>query len=417
MKKIILSGMIGNGLEWYDYAVYSYFVTTFSKLFFPAGNDSAHLLAVFGIYAVGFVARPFGAILFGMMGDRLGRRAALVASIFLMAIPTGCIGLLPTYEQVGIAAPLLLTLMRLLQGLSLGGEFSGSMTYLIEHSPSEKRGTVGSTVVSSLIVGFIFGSLLALGIKAATTEAQFDSWGWRIPFLLGVPIALIGFYIRHHCEESPTYVAAKREGMLSRSPLRDTVIFERWRILQAISIYISVTMPFYLITTYFLSFTERSLGRTKEEAFAVNLSNMLILLVISTVSAWLSDRIGRKRVMMLTAVAYLLLSYPLMQLMQRPEFSSIMVAQALMAVMIGFYIGPVPAVLVEMFPTRIRSTAMALAYNISAAMFGGTSPMVNEWLIKTTGTNLAIAWYLMACAVVSLVALGLYRDRYRDALR
>jgi MHS family proline/betaine transporter-like MFS transporter len=417
MKKIILSGMIGNGLEWYDYAVYSYFVTTFSKLFFPAGNDSAHLLAVFGIYAVGFVARPFGAILFGMMGDRLGRRAALVASIFLMAIPTGCIGLLPTYEQVGIAAPLLLTLMRLLQGLSLGGEFSGSMTYLIEHSPSEKRGTVGSTVVSSLIVGFIFGSLLALGIKAATTEAQFDSWGWRIPFLLGVPIALIGFYIRHHCEESPTYVTAKREGTLSQSPLRDTVIFERWRILQAICIYISVTMPFYLITTYFLSFTERSLGRTKEEAFAVNLSNMLILLVISTVSAWLSDRLGRKRVMISTAVAYLLLSYPLMQLMQRPEFSSILVAQALMAVMIGFYIGPVPAVLVEMFPTRIRSTAMALAYNISAAMFGGTSPMVNEWLIKTTGTNLAIAWYLMLCAVVSLVALALYRDRYREPLR
>ena len=417
MKKIILSGMIGNGLEWYDYAVYSYFVTTFSKLFFPAGNDSAHLLAVFGIYAVGFVARPFGAILFGRMGDRLGRRAALVASIFLMAIPTGCIGLLPTYEQVGIAAPLLLTLMRLLQGLSLGGEFSGSMTYLIEHSPSEKRGAVGSTVVSSLIVGFIFGSLLALGIKAATTETQFDSWGWRIPFLLGVPIALIGFYIRHHCEESPTYVAAKREGTLSKTPLRDTMVFERWRILQAICIYISVTMPFYLITTYFLSFTERSLGRSKEEALAINLSNMLILLVISTVSAWLSDRFGRKRVMMLTAVAYLLLSYPLMQLMQRPEFSSILLAQALMAVMIGFYIGPVPAVLVEMFPTRIRSTAMALAYNISAAMFGGTSPMVNEWLIRVTGTNLAIAGYLMVCAAVSFVALGLYRDGYREALR
>jgi MFS transporter, MHS family, proline/betaine transporter len=416
MKKIILSGMIGNGLEWYDYAVYSFFVTTFSRLFFPAGNESAHILATFGIYAVGFVARPFGAVLFGRMGDRLGRRAALVASIFLMAIPTGCIGLLPTYAQVGIVAPLLLTLMRLLQGLSLGGEFSGSMTYLIEHSPAGKRGLIGSTVVSSLIIGFIFGLLMALGIKWATTDVQFETWGWRIPFLLGVPIALIGFYIRHHCDESPTYIAAKRDGTLSKSPLHDTMVFERWRILQAVCIYISVTMPFYLITTYFATFTEHTLGRAKEEALSINLINMLILLVLSTYSAWLSDRFGRRRVMATTAVAYLLLSYPLMVLMQRPDFYSILVAQALMATMISFYIGPVPALLVEMFPTRIRSTAMALAYNISAALFGGTSPMVNEWLIKTTGTNLAISWYLMLCAGISIVALFFYRDGYREPL-
>jgi MHS family proline/betaine transporter-like MFS transporter len=417
MKKIILSGMIGNGLEWYDYAVYAYFVTTFSKLFFPAGNESAHILLTFGIYAVGFVARPFGAILFGLMGDRAGRRAALVTSIFLMAIPTGCIGLLPTYEQAGIAAPLLLTLMRLLQGLSLGGEFSGSMTYLVEHSPSGKRGTIGSTVVSSLIVGFIFGLLIALAIKSATSNAQFETWGWRIPFLLGVPIALIGFYIRHHCDESPTYVTAKRAGLLSTAPLRETLTFELGRVFQAIGIYISVTMPFYLVTTYFATFTEHSLKRTKEEALTINLLNMVVLLVLSTFSAWLSDRFGRRRVMIVTAVAYLLLSYPLMMLMQRPDYWSILEAQAMMAAMIAFYIGPVPALLVEMFPTRIRSTAMALAYNISAALFGGTSPMVNEWLIKTTGTNLAIAWYLMVSAAVSIVALVYYRDGYRDALR
>jgi MFS transporter, MHS family, proline/betaine transporter len=417
MKKVILSGMIGNGLEWYDYALYAYMVTIISKLFFPAGNESAHLLATLGIFAVGFVARPFGAILFGRMGDRLGRRAALVASIFLMAIPTGCIGLLPTYAQIGIAAPALLTLMRVLQGLSLGGEFSGSMTYLVEHSPGSKRGAIGSTLVASLIIGFLLGSLLASVIKAATTEAQFESWGWRIPFLLGVPIALIGYYIRHHCDESPTYAAAKRAGTLSKSPLRDTLTHELPRILQAIGIYISVTMPFYLLATYFVTFTEHSLGRSKQEALRLNTIVMLILLVLAPFSAWLSDRFGRRRVMGVTAGAYLLFSYPLMKLMQQPEFSSILVAQSLIAVIVGFYIGPVPALLVEMFPTRIRATAMALAYNISAALFGGTSPMVNEWLINVTGTNMAIAWYLMLCATISLVALAFYRDGYRDALR
>jgi MHS family proline/betaine transporter-like MFS transporter len=268
-----------------------------------------------------------------------------------------------------------------------------------------------------LIVGFIFGLLIALAIKSATSNAQFETWGWRIPFLLGVPIALIGFYIRHHCDESPTYVTAKRAGLLSTAPLRETLTFELGRVFQAIGIYISVTMPFYLVTTYFATFTEHSLKRTKEEALTINLLNMVVLLVLSTFSAWLSDRFGRRRVMIVTAVAYLLLSYPLMMLMQRPDYWSILEAQAMLAAMIAFYIGPVPALLVEMFPTRIRSTAMALAYNISAALFGGTSPMVNEWLIKTTGTNLAIAWYLMVSAAVSIVALVYYRDGYRDALR
>src|SRR5271156_162895 len=192
MRKIIIAAMLGNGLEWYDYALYAYTTLIFSKLFFPAGNDTAHLLATFGIFAVGFVARPFGGILFGHIGDRFGRRAALVLSIFMMAIPTGCIGLLPTYAQIGIMAPALLTLIRVLQGLSLGGAFSGSMTFLVEHAPARRRGLVGSTSIVSLVTGFLLGSVIAALVKAPLSDAQYESWGWRIPFLLGIIIGFTG---------------------------------------------------------------------------------------------------------------------------------------------------------------------------------------------------------------------------------
>lgn len=416
MRKVVIAGMLGNALEWYDYALYAFTTLIISKLFFPAGNETAHLLATLGIFAVGFVARPFGGIFFGVIGDKFGRRKALVLSIFLMAIPTGCIGLLPTYEQIGIAAPLLLTFIRVLQGLSLGGAFSGSMTFLVEHAPQGRRGIIGSASVASLVIGFLLGSLVCMGVKAPLTPEQYESWGWRIPFILGIAISLIGFYIREHCEESPTYEAAKADGTLSKTPVRDVLRTERWHMLQAIGIYMSVTMPFYLVATYFITFTEHSLGRTHGEALMLNFMNMSILLVLSLFSGWLSDRWGRRKVLMLTALGYLAVAYPAFTLLQQGDWGSIVLGQAVMAVVVGFYIGPVPALLVEIFPTRVRYSGMSLSYNIAAATFGGTAPMVCQWLINTTGNVYAIAYYVMLCAVVSLCALRFYRDRHLQPL-
>jgi MHS family proline/betaine transporter-like MFS transporter len=416
MRKVIIAGMLGNGLEWYDFALYAYMTTTISKLFFPAGDDAVHLLATLGIFAVGFVARPFGAVLFGWIGDRYGRRVALVTSIFMMAVPTGCIGLLPTYAQIGLAAPVLLTLIRVLQGLSLGGCFSGSITFLVEHAPQNRRGLIGSTSIVSLVIGFLLGSVIASLVKAPLSDAQFESWGWRIPFIIGIAIGFIGFYIRHHCEESPTYEKARREGTLSATPVKDTLTYELKHMAQAVAIYLTVTMPFYLLSAYFITFTERTLGRSKEEALLLNTMNMLILLVVSPLSAWLSDRFGRRLVLSLAAWAFLLASYPIFSLLLRPELASIVAAQALFAVIVGFYIGPVPALLVEIFPTRLRYTGMALSYNISAALFGGTSPMACQWLLNVTGSSYAIAGYVMAGAIVSLVALYYYRDRHLEML-
>ena len=409
--------MIGNGLEWYDYALYAYMTLIISKLFFPAGNEAVHLLATLGIFAVGFIARPFGGILFGMIGDRFGRRVALVAAIFMMAIPTGCIGLLPTYEQIGIWAPILLTVIRVLQGLSLGGEFSGSITFLVEHSPGKRRGLVGSAAVSSLILGFLLGSVVSLTVKAFLTDAQFESWGWRIPFLLGIVIGFIGFYIRRHCEESPTYLATKAQGALSAAPVREVLKHEMPHVLQCIGIYVTVTMPFYLVTTYFMTFTQNTLGRSFDEALMLNTIVMLILLVTATFSAWASDKVGRRKVLSASACASLVFVYPIFTLLQQPDFNSILLAHVAFALINGMYIGPVPAILVEIFPTRVRYTGMALSYNIAAAAFGGTAPMVCEWLLQTTGNNYSIAYYVMICAAVSLAALFFYRDRYLEPLK
>ena len=415
MKKVIIAGMIGNGLEWYDYALYAYMTLIFSKLFFPEGKEAVHLLATLGIFAIGFVARPFGGLFFGWMGDKFGRKTSLVVSIFMMAIPTGCIGLLPTYARIGLAAPLLLIVLRLLQGLSLGGAFSGSITFLVEHAPYDKRGLIGSTTISSLCVGFLLGSIISILVKMPLSEIQYESWGWRIPFLLSIPIGFVGLYIRKHCEESPVYATAKQGGLLSKSPLRDVVKQESRHVAQAIGIYMTVTMPFYLIA-YFITFTEHSLGRTKGEAMTLNMINMLIMFVVSPFSAALSDRIGRRKVLGACALLLLASVAPIFVLLQQPGILCIGLAEAAFTLIVSLYFGPVPALLVEIFPTRVRSTGMALSYNISAAVFGGTTPVVCEWMMHATGNPYTIAWYAIACCLISLTSLYFFKDRHKEEL-
>jgi MFS transporter, MHS family, proline/betaine transporter len=406
MRKVLIAGMLANGLEWYDYALYAFMTLTISKLFFPAGNEEVHLLATFGIFAVGFVARPFGAIFFGMLGDRLGRRVALAASILMMAIPTACIGLLPTYASIGLWAPVLLTVIRVLQGLSLGGAFSCSMAYLVEHSPPNRRGLMGSASIASLAIGFMLGALVVFGIKSGMDLATFEDYGWRIPFLLGILVGFVGFFIRHHCEESPEYMHAKANNTLSTTPLRDLWHSHRGVMVQAIVVYITVTLPFYTLSSYLVAFSERSLGLSKEHSLICSSVGMLVLMLFAPVSGWLSDRIGRVKVLQMGAFGFVLLAYPIFSLLMQSDFASVLAAQIVFAALVGFYTGVVPAWLVEVFPTSVRSTGMALAYNAAAVIFGGTAPMVGEWLLKTTGDVRSIALYIMCAAFSTLVALG-----------
>lgn len=417
MKKVVVSGMLGNGLEWYDYALYGQMALLLSRLFFPAGDPTVQLLATYGVFAAGFVVRPLGAVLFGWIGDRYGRKRAMVIAVLMMAIPTGCIGLLPTYAEIGILAPILLTLIRLLQGLSLGGEFSGSITYIVEHAPQDRRGLAGSASLVSLVLGFLLGSLTATAFASLMPVEDFESWGWRIPFLLGVGIGLVGFYIRTHCSESPAYEAARDAGHLSDKPVREAFKRHPGAMIQGFGAYLTVTMPFYLTTIYFIGFSEKHLLLSTRDALSLNIVNMCVMLVAMFVGAWVSDTLGRKRVMMVMAAVMLAAAWPLFAAFIPGDFTRALMVQAAFALIVGLYIGPVAALLVELFPTSVRYTGMALAYNLAAAVFGGTAPMVCVWLIDRTGTYQSIAFYVMLCNVASLAALYFYRDRFREPLR
>lgn len=432
MRKVIVSGMVANGLEWYDYALYGLLTPIISKLFFPAGNETAALIATFGIFAAGFAMRPIGAIVFGYIGDKFGRKASLIISVILMAVPTACIGLLPTYAQIGVLAPILLTVIRLLQGLSLGGEFSGSIAFVVEHAPEKHRGVAGSTAMVSMALGILAGSAVATALSMLLTPEQFETWGWRVPFFIGVLAGGVALYIRHNVEESPRYLQAKAEGALSKRPLRDVFKAHKAELAQAIGIYMLVTVPFYILVVFMITFMATMLHHPQSHALLANSIVMVVLLICAPLSAWLTDKIGRKPVLIVTALLFLFLIGPLFQLLCQPDFQSALLAHIGFAVLLGFYIGPVPALLAEIFPTNIRYTGMALSYNISAAIFGGTAPLVATWLIQQTkdnqdlsqfvmaclgDANTIVAMYIMLCAVLALVALYFYKDRFDEPLQ
>lgn len=409
--------MIGNGLEWYDYALYGQVAWLLSELFFPAGDPFVQLLAVYGVFAAGFVVRPIGAIFFGWLGDTYGRRLSMVVAILMMAIPTGLIGLLPTYAEIGILAPILLTLIRLAQGMSLGGEFSGSIAYIVEHAPSSRRGIAGAASLVSMMLGFLLGIVMVKSMIALLGEDTFRAWGWRLPFLFGIVIGLVGFYIRRHCSESPVYEQACASNIICKTPLREAFKKHHWQILEGFAIYTTVTMPFYITTIYFINFTKTHLGLPAAQAMSFSIINMLILLMSMPLAAWISDRVGRKKVMIAAALVMALIAYPLFGLLTPgAEPATIMLAQAAFALVLGIYVGPIAAFLVELFPTSVRFTGMAITYNLSAAMFGGTAPMVCEWLLKNFGDASAIGAYVIASCIASLIALRFTKEGFDKPL-
>lgn len=427
-RKVVISGMLGNGLEWYDYALYGHMAIVFSKLFFPTGDASKNLILTLLIFASGFLSRPLGAIVFGRIGDKYGRKRALTLSMMMMAIPTGCIGLLPTYESIGMAAPILLTVIRIVQGLSLGGAYSGSISYVVEHAAPEQRASVGSVIKLSLVIGFLCGSLVSTIVASLLSEEQFFSWGWRLPFFVGIGIGFVGYYIRHHGEESPVYEQAKKDGALSQNPLKDTFFKHPKKILTAFMTYIFVTVPFYTIAIYMIAYSKNHLGLSEDHALQINTLAMASMLVTIYPASSLADRIGRKPVLLIAIIAMLILTYPAFILMQHgleldaagaistpASYLYVLSGQMIMAMILGWYLGPIPAALVEMFPTSIRYTGMSMAYNL-CAIIGGFTPSVAEWLIRDTGSNTSIMWLPIGAAILSLIAILTYKDRWRDPL-
>jgi MHS family proline/betaine transporter-like MFS transporter len=416
MKKVVASTMLGNGLEWYDYALYGTFTALISKHFFPAGDDAVALIATFGIFAIGFLMRPLGAMMFGYIGDKYGRKNALSLSILMMAIPTACIGLLPTYEMIGIYAPILLTLIRLVQGVAIGGEFGGSIVYLVEHAKPANKNRVGSLSMISMLIGLFFGTMISAVLAKIMSPEDFDMYGWRIPFILGFFIGLVGLYIRTKLNESPVFIEAQEAGHVSESPISETFKNNYKEVLLGVGLYLAVTIPFYIQTVFMPSFMVKFMHFSSADALTIYLIVLGVMMICAPISAILCDTKNRVRLMKIVTVGYLLFAIPYVYLLDYQTFTFALISQVVFASIIAFYIAPIPTLVTELFPARTRYTGMSLSCNLAAAIFGGTSPMLITALITGTGSNYPIAIYVMIAAFVSLLCVWEVKRR-RDSNR
>ena len=408
--KLIAAGLIGNVLEWYDFAIYGYFAAAIGRHFFPSEDPVAQLLSAFAVFALGYLVRPIGGALIGHIGDTYGRRTALTVSVVAMAVPTFLMGILPGYDRLGLAAPVILVILRMIQGLSVGGEYTSSMVFLVEHASEGRRGFMGAVTCCGTTIGILLGSGIGAATAALMTPETLEAWGWRIPFLLGIIVGIAGFVLRRHVtDNTPT-----KRG--ERSPFVETVR-EHWRLvvrLAGLSMFNGVV--FYVMFVYAASWIQTADGIAPAHALAINTLSMSLLLPALLVSGWLSDRVGRKPVLLLAAILTVIAALPLFWVMYHPTPALIFVGQTGFGVLIGMYSGAQATAMVELAPSRIRCTAVALGYNVCLGVFGGLSPLVATWLVERTADQLAPAYLIMAAAVVSFVAALGMPETYRKPL-
>jgi MHS family proline/betaine transporter-like MFS transporter len=416
-KKAVTAGAIGNFVEWYDYSVYGFFATVIASQFFPSEDRVASLLATFAVFAVAFFMRPVGAFVFGHYGDTIGRRNTLAAAVIMMGIATLMIGVLPSYGQIGVLAPILLVVARLLQGFSAGGEWSGSAAFMVEYAPENKRGLYGSWQQVSIVAGLLVGSAMGGLLGTVLSEDALNAWGWRIPFILGMVVALVGLYLRLRVEDTPAFRIIEEKEEITEAPVKESFTAHWRESLTAIGFTVAWTVAYYILLTYMPTYVSETLGIPLTQALLSNAIGLVVLMALIPFTAALSDRIGRKPLLIAFSALIALLTYPLFLLASTQVLAFIVLAQVLFGVIISLFSGPGPAALVEMFPTNVRYSALGVSYNIAVAAFGGTAPFIATYLISRTGSNFSPGFYLIAAAVVTLIVVSTMKETYREPLR
>lgn len=396
-KKVILAGTVGNAIEWFDWTIYATFAVFFAKQFFPSDDPTASLLATFAIFAVGFFMRPLGGIVLGIFSDHYGRKAALAVTIIMMAGGSLMIGLSPTYESIGIFAPIILVLARLLQGLSLGGEFASAATYLSEMAPKHKRGFYSSFMFFSSAIGILMASGLAWALTSALTETQMSEYGWRIPFILGAIGGLVGMWIRKSVPDSE--MTHKKESV--KNPLAVLIKRHPKETLRIVGISILTTFAFYIFVVYVPTYAIKVLGAEPQTAFAANTVGLIIFILCQPVFGWLSDKIGRKPQLIVFAAGYLVFFYPIIKWMDG-TFASILLVELFGLVLYALYTAIGPAVMSEQFPTEVRAVGIGAPYNLMVALLGGTTPYVLTWL-QSIGKQDYFYFMVLVGALLTLI--------------
>jgi MFS transporter, MHS family, proline/betaine transporter len=393
------AGAVGNAMEWYDFTVYGYFAATIGREFFPSSDPFSSLLASFGAFAAGFLARPFGALVFGHIGDKVGRRAAMWISALAMAVPTFLIGLLPTYHQIGAMAPALLVLLRLMQGLAVSGEMGTSVTFLVEHASRRHRGLIGSTAGVSAGVGTLIGSAVGALLTGLLSNEAVQDWGWRVPFLVGIVLSAVALYLRR------TMPSGEERGKLRSSPLREAFATQ-WRAMLALLGMNAVgSVGFYLCFIFVTTYLRKTEHIAASTTLDINSFAMLVQLLVIPLAAALSDRIGRRPVLLAAAAGQLILAWPLFLLMHHPSPVLEVVGQTVLGSMVGCFIGVAPTLMAEMLPANVRCTTVSFSYNVGFGVLGGLTPLAALAFMRLEGNALAPAFMLMVAALVSILVI------------
>ncbi|AFV90764.1 MFS family major facilitator transporter, proline/betaine:cation symporter [Acidipropionibacterium acidipropionici ATCC 4875] len=407
LKKVLPAAGIGHFVEWFDFGLYGTLATVISATFFNSDNPQSALLSTFAVFAVGFIMRPIGGMFWGSRGDRHGRKNVLATVVILTSVSTFLIGVLPTYSQIGVWASVLLVLVRLLQGFAAGGESSGATSLLLEYAPSKHRGFVTSFIDVFGFLAFLAGAALGLLLTLTMGEDTLNSWGWRIPFWVALPLGLIGVYLRMKLEDTPEFRAAQEGGEVTDSPLRDSFKVAWKALLFCVGFVVVKAVGHWLLQTFMPSYLKTDLKYNQTQSFEVTVIGFLVIVVLVPFFGWLSDTVGRKPLMIGGCIGFVVLSYPTLMLMGSGHFWAAVAAMAILGAFMAAIDGAINAAMPELFPTNIRYGSMSISYNVAVSVFGGVTPYVATGLIAWTGNNYSPAFFIGAAALISMITIFL----------
>ncbi len=419
LRRAIGASAMGNATEWFDYGVYAYAVSYIQHVFFPAKDDGTAALYTLLVFAVSFLVRPLGGLVLGPLGDKVGRSRVLAATIIMMASATFLVGVLPGYDTIGIWAPILLVALRMVQGFSTGGEYGGAATFMAEYSPDRKRGFFGSFLEFGTLAGFTLGALVVLGTELVVGKEAMGEWGWRIPFLLGGPLGLIGLYLRTKIDDTPVFTELAESDETEEE--YSSTFKDLWRdykrpVLALGGLVVALNVTNYTLLAYMPTYLEQKIGMGSQASLTLIIIGQLVMMAVIPFSGSLSDRLGRKPLWWTSLGGLFVLAVP-MYLLMAQGFVAALIGFAVLGLLYVLQLSTISATFPAMFPTHVRYAGFAIAYNISTALFGGTAPAVNEKLIAMTGNDLMPAFYMMAASAVGAVALMFVPETARASIR
>ncbi|MEU0786767.1 glycine betaine/L-proline transporter ProP [Streptomyces sp. NPDC006173] len=428
VKRAVKAASLGNAMEWFDFGIYSYLAVTIGHVFFPSGNGTVQLLSSFATFAVSFLVRPLGGMVFGPMGDRVGRKKVLAVTMIMMAVGTFAIGVIPSYATIGFWAPVLLILFRLVQGFSTGGEYGGASTFIAEYAPDRRRGFFGSFLELGTLAGYVGAAGLVTVLTSALGSGGMESWGWRVPFLVAGPIGLVGLYLRLRLDETPAFQKLEDESSHKASDAASAVettakgdlakIFrDYWpTLILCVCLVGAYNITDYMLLSYMPTYLSDEMGYSETHGLIILIVTMAVLMLIISQVGKLSDRFGRKPLLMAGMLGFLFLSVPAFLLVQQGSMVAVSAGMLMLGLSLVCMLGTMSAALPALFPTQVRYGSLSVGYNLSASLFGGTTPLVITALISVTGSELMPAYYAMAAALVGVIAVACMKETARQPL-